>query len=160
MKKQSLLSLKKNLVHPIRTTIAAVLALLLARLVGLPEVYWAPISAIVVMESTLGATLTVSWRRLIGTALGSVAGALLLNHFGPNLLAYAGGILALGLLCAILRLEKSAYRFAGVTLTVILFVSHTNSAWVVAIHRFIEISAGIVVSLLLTALWPEEERMD
>lgn len=157
MKKQSLALLKKNLVHPVRTTIAAVLAFLLARLLGLPEVYWAPISAIVVMESTLGATLTVSWRRLIGTALGSVAGALLLNHFGANLLAYASGILILGILCATMRLEKSAYRFAGVTLTVIMFVSHTNPAWIVAIHRFIEISAGIVVSLFLTALWPEEK---
>lgn len=156
MKKQSLTLLKKNLVHPLRTTIAAVLAFFLATLVGLPEVYWAPISAIVVMESTLGATLTVSWRRLIGTALGSIAGALLLNHCGPSLLAYAGGILVLGLLCATMRLEKSAYRFAGVTLTVIMFVHHTNSAWIVAIHRFIEISAGIVVTLLLTALWPEK----
>lgn len=157
MKQQSLLSLNKGIVHPLRTTLGAVLAFLLAKLVGLPEVYWAPISAIVVMESTLGATFTFSYRRLIGTALGSVAGALLLSHFEMSLLAYAGGIFILGLFCATLRLEKSAYRFAGVTRTVIMFVSHTNSAWIVAFHRFIEISLGIIVSLILTALWPEKE---
>lgn len=160
MKTPSLVLLKNNLVHPVRTTIAAVVALLLARLLGLPEVYWAPISAIVVMESTLGATLTVSWRRLVGTAFGSAAGALLLSYFGPSWPAYAGGIFGLGLLCASLRLERSAYRFAGVALTVIMFLPHTKPAWIIAIHRFIEISAGIVVSLFLTALWPEQKKKE
>src|SRR5580700_6936948 len=129
MKKPSLAALKINLVHPVRTTIAAVLAIMLAKSLGLPEIYWAPISAIVVMESTLGATLTVSWRRLVGTALGSIAGALLLTSFGPSVLAYAAGILGLGLVCILFRLERSAYRFAGVTLTVILLVNHDQPAW-------------------------------
>jgi len=157
MKKQPLALIKNNLVHPVKTTIAAILAIFLARLLGLPEFYWAPISAIVVMESTLGATLTVSWRRLVGTALGSATGALLLTHFGPSLVAYGVGILGLGVICALLRLEKSAYRFAGVALTIIIFVAQSRPPWTIAIHRFIEISAGIVVSLCLTAVWPEKK---
>jgi len=49
MKTPQLASLKKSLVHPARTMIAALLVLLAARVVGLPEFYWAPISALIVM---------------------------------------------------------------------------------------------------------------
>jgi len=157
MKTQSLALLKNRLVHPAKTTMAAVLALLTARALGFPEVYWAPISAMVVMQSTLGATLTISWQRLAGTALGSAAGALLVDRFGPSLVAFAAGVFTLGLLCPALRLDRPAYRYAGITLTVVMLVAHAEAGWVVAIHRFAEISVGIVVGLLLTALWPEQE---
>jgi hypothetical protein len=60
-----------------RTTLAAVGSLLLARFLKLPEAYWAPITAVVVMQSSLGATLKVSGRRLAGTALGAAAGAVI-----------------------------------------------------------------------------------
>jgi hypothetical protein len=33
-----------------------------------------------------------------------------------------------------------------------------KSAWIVALHRFIEVSIGLVVGLLLTILWPEHNK--
>jgi uncharacterized membrane protein YccC len=155
MKHQQLAWLKKNLVHPARTTSAAVLSLLAARVVGLPEVYWAPISTMIVMQSTLGAALTISWQRWVGTALGSAAGALLATCFGPSLIAFGVGVFGVGLLCGALRLDKPAYRFAGITLTVVVLVAHAEPVWVTAIHRFTEVSLGIAVGLVATALWPE-----
>ncbi len=59
-KTEQLAFLKKKLVHPARMTIAAVLALLVARALGLPEVQWAPISALVVVQSDFGSSLTMS----------------------------------------------------------------------------------------------------
>jgi hypothetical protein len=38
----------------------------------LPEAYWAPITTLVITQSSLGATLTVSWQRFVGTALGAL----------------------------------------------------------------------------------------
>ena len=152
-----LTSLKKSIVHPARTTIAALLSLLAARVVGLPEVYWAPISTMVVMQSTLGAALTISWQRLVGTALGSAAGALLATCFGPSLIAFGGGVFGIGLLCAALRLDRPAYRFAGITLTVVLLVARAEPVWVMATHRFAEVSLGIAVGVIMTVLWPEQE---
>jgi len=113
MKKKSPVSFTNNLVHPVRTTIAAVVALLLARLLALPEVYWAPISAIVVMESTLGATLALSWRRLIGTALGSATGALLLGYFGPSLLAMQAAYLVSAFFVAFCALKNPLIALRG-----------------------------------------------
>jgi uncharacterized membrane protein YccC len=156
MKASPLSSLKKNLAHPARTTIATVLALLAARVLGLPEVYWAPISTLIVMQSNLGTALTISGQRLAGTALGSLAGALLVTGFGPSLPAYAAGIFALGLICDLLRLDRPAYRFAGVTLTVVMLIAHAHeTVWVTAFHRFAEVSVGIAVGVIVIALWPD-----
>jgi uncharacterized membrane protein YccC len=64
-------------------------------------------------------------------------------------------IFFIGLLSFGFRLEKTAYRYASVTLTIIVLIPRTNPAWIVALHRFIEVSVGIVVALLVVAIWPE-----
>jgi uncharacterized membrane protein YccC len=152
--------------HAARTTLAAVTSLLAASLLGLPEAYWAAVTTMIVMQSTVGAALTVSIQRLAGTALGALMGAFLASRFGPSLLAFGAGIFLLGLICTILgrahpllrgAFDNSAYRFAGVTLAIVMLV-HSQSAWLAAFHRFAEISAGITVGLILTVLWPEPER--
>ena len=68
-------------------------------------------------------------------------------------LIYGAGILLCGTLCAVLRLVV-AYRFAAITLTIVLLVPHDNPPWVVATHRFTEVSLGIAVALLMTLAWP------
>jgi uncharacterized membrane protein YccC len=88
--------------------------------------------------------------------LGSVAGALLVARFGTSLPVYAAGMFGLGLLCTALRLDRAAYRFAGITVTVIMLIAHTEGVWLAALHRFIEVSIGIGIGVLVTALWPED----
>jgi len=58
-----------------------------------------------------------------------------------------------GLLCAVLRL-RGAYRFAAITLSIILLIAHQRPAWIVASHRFVEVSVGIAVALALAEVWP------
>jgi uncharacterized membrane protein YgaE (UPF0421/DUF939 family) len=157
MKTQQLASLKKSLAHPARTMSAALLALLAARVVGLPEFYWAPISALIVMQSNLGASLASSWQLLAGTALGAFTGGLLAAHFGPSVIGFGLVVFGIGLLSAALRLEPSANRFAVITLAIVLFAGPATDAWVRALHRFAEFSTGIIVGLLISALWPEQQ---
>jgi hypothetical protein len=57
--------------HVARTTVAATLSLLAARAVGLSEAYWAAITTMIAMQSTLGAAWTISLQRLAGTVLGA-----------------------------------------------------------------------------------------
>ncbi len=146
---------QKELIHAVRTTIAAVGSLLIARLCKLPEAYWAAITAMIVMQSTLGAALAISKQRLVGTALGALMGALLATFAGRNIVAFGAGVLLCGLICAVIHLERNAYRYAGITLAIIVLSGRAEPAWVISIHRFIEISLGIVGGLLLTAAWPE-----
>src|SRR2546428_13773313 len=63
------------LVHSVRTAIACVASLLVARLFRLPEAYWAPITTMVITQSSLGAAFAVSWQRFVGTFLGAAVGA-------------------------------------------------------------------------------------
>jgi len=141
--------------HSIRTAIAATVSLGVARLFGLPEAYWAAIATLVVMQSTLAATLLISIERIAATALGAVSAALLGTYFTGNILLFAGAVFALGLLCTAFRMEKTAYRYASVTLAIIMLIPRSSPAWIVAVHRFFEVSVGILVALALTAVWPE-----
>jgi len=64
----------------------------------------------------------------------------------------------LGISAAGFRVERSAYRYASVAVAIITLVPRANKAWVVALHRFVEVSIGIAVGLAVTAIWPERRR--
>jgi len=145
-----------SLSHALRTAVAATLSVVIARLVGMPEAYWAAIATLVVMQSTLGATLTLSIERIVATAVGASVGAVESNYFGANLIAFAVAIFLLGILSFAFRLEKTAYRYASITLAIIFLIPRVNAAWNVAAHRFIEVSVGILVALAFVAVWREE----
>jgi uncharacterized membrane protein YccC len=146
-----------SVIHSIRTAVAATVSLAIARLFGLPEAYWAAIATLVVMQSTLGATLLISIERIAATALGALAGALVASYFTGNLLVFAAAVFVVGLLCAAFRMEKTAYRYAGVTLAIIVLIPRSHAAWIVALHRFFEVSVGILVALAVVAVWPEHQ---
>jgi uncharacterized membrane protein YccC len=152
------------LVHSLRTALAAVASLMTARLLRLPEAYWAPITTLVITQSSLGAALAVSSQRFMGTVLGALVGAIIASQLGPQanpalrLAVFGGSIFLLGLVCALARSDRSAYRFGGVTLAIVLLVPRTGPAWQVAFRRFAEVSIGIAVALLLAWIWPEKEN--
>lgn len=144
------------LVHASRNAVAAIASLALARIFGLPEPYWACITTFVVLQAKLRPTFTASWQRLAGTALGATMGALLSIYFGPNILAFGAGVFVIGLVCAMLHLDNS-YRLANLTLAIVMLIVRTESPTMVAVHRFLEVSVGIVVALAVTAVWEEAE---
>src|ERR1700756_1845169 len=116
---------KKNLpsiTHAIRAAVAATMSVVIARLVQMPEAYWAAIATLVVMQSTLGATVTLSVERIVATAVGASIGAIEAKFFGSNLVAFALAVVLIGLLSKLFRLEKTAYRYASITLTIIVLI--------------------------------------
>jgi uncharacterized membrane protein YccC len=143
-----------SLVHSIRTAIAASLSLAVARLFGLPEAYWAAIATLLVMQSTFGATVLIS---IAAMDVGALAGALVATYFAGNILVFAAAVFVLGLLSAAFRMEKSAYRYAGVTLAIIVLIPRAKAPWIIALHRFFEVSVGILVALVLAAVWPKHQ---
>jgi uncharacterized membrane protein YccC len=149
---------RRSVEHAVRTTVAASASLAIARLLGLPEAEWAAISTMVVTQSTLGAALSISGERFAGTALGAFAGGLLAAYLHSGALAFIVGLFALGLVCPLLRLDRAAYRFAGITLAIVVLVARSRPAAIVAAHRFFEVSLGIATGLAFTAIWPERER--
>jgi uncharacterized membrane protein YccC len=143
--------------HSGRTAVTAAASMLAARLLGLPQIYWAPVTTLVITQSSLGSTLSVSWKRFFGTALGAAVGAIVASHFPPSTLVFGAGVFILGLFCAGVHADRSAFRFGGVTLGIVLLVPRTEPAWRVAFHRFAEVSTGIAVALVMTVAWPERD---
>jgi uncharacterized membrane protein YgaE (UPF0421/DUF939 family) len=146
------------LAHSARTAVAAVVSLLAARFCRLPESYWAPITTLVIAQSSFGAALSVSGERFMGTVLGATVGIIVASCLGSNFVVFGISVFILGLLSAALHSARSAYRFAGVTLAIVLLVPSANSAWRIALHRFAEVCIGIGVALILAVLWPEREE--
>src|SRR5262249_1416880 len=144
-----------TLTHSLRTALAAVASLLVAHLLRLPETYWAAIATLIVMQSSLGASLPISMQRFVGTILGAIAGGFAGTYFPGNIAAFGVTVLALGLLCAALKVERSAYRYAGIALAIIMLVPRAANEWIIAMHRFFEVSIGIAVGLVISAAWPE-----
>jgi uncharacterized membrane protein YgaE (UPF0421/DUF939 family) len=147
---------RQTLISSSRTAIASMASLLVARSLKLPEFYWAPISTIVVLLSTIN-PLTLAWQRFAGTAIGAAVGGGIATLPQHNWLVYGLGIFFCGILSSAFRLD-SAYRFAAITASIVLLIAHSRPPWVIATSRFIEVSLGIAVALLVTLAWPEEPR--
>jgi uncharacterized membrane protein YgaE (UPF0421/DUF939 family) len=145
------------LVDSARTAVAAILAMLLARLLKMPEYYWAPISTIVIVQSTILPHM-LGWQRFVGTALGAVLGALIATFFHPTAWVYGVGIILCGLLAWLLRVA-GAYRFAAITLSIILLIPRDRAPWITGWHRFLEVSLGIAVALVVTTIWPLNKKV-
>ena len=142
----------------VRTAVAAALAYWLTGLLHLPDGYWAAISAIVVMQSEVGATMTASRDRLAGTAMGAVVGwatSLIWHH---SILAFAVSVLIVMVLCSALH-YKNAGRLGGVTVAIIVLIPHSGPIWHLSLERFLEVSFGIVLSLGVVLAWEKTARL-
>jgi len=150
---------RQSLEHAVRTAVAAVASVLAARLFRLPEAYWAPITTLVITQSSLGAALTVSWQRFVGTVLGAVVGAIVATYLGPQTLVFGASVFLLGLICAVAHADRSAYRFGGITVAIVLLIPRPSPPWQIAFHRFAEVSIGIAIALIFAVAWPEKEAL-
>jgi uncharacterized membrane protein YgaE (UPF0421/DUF939 family) len=146
------------LVHSARTAVAAMASLIVPRLFRLPEPYWAPVTSLVITQSSLGTVFSISGERFIGTLLGAAVGAIVAGCFPGNMLVFGTSVFILGLLTAATNANRSAYRFAGVTLSIVLLVPRIGPAWHIALDRFAEVSIGLGVALMLSMLWPEQDE--
>jgi uncharacterized membrane protein YccC len=140
--------------HSTRTAAAAVVSLLVAQLMQLPEGYWAGITTLAVMQSTTELGRPVAIQYFAGTAVGAAVGGWAGAHFAGNPLIFGACAFMMGILFVPFRLERSAYRTASITLAIVMLVP-SHSGWTVAGHRFLEVCVGITVGLVISALWPE-----
>lgn len=124
-------------------------------LLGLPQSYWAVLTAVIVMQASLGGALKASIDRIVGTIAGALWGvivALIVPHGGSWLLATALTLVLAPL--ALLVAFKPAYRIAPATAIIVLLgaTSQEMGPIVPALHRVLEIGIGSVVGLAVALL--------
>jgi uncharacterized membrane protein YccC len=149
---------QRLLIHATKTALAAALCWWLAKLFGWRDAYWGSISAIIVLQSNVGATVTASRDRILGTAIGGVFG-LSFSLFGTLPWNYILAVLAAMIVCGLLGLRNSS-RLAGVTVTIVMLVEKSGPRWTLALDRVGEVLLGIVVALAVTTLvLPDRARL-
>jgi uncharacterized membrane protein YccC len=149
---------RRLLIVAAKTTLAAALSWWLAKLFGVRDGYWGSISAIIVLQSNVGATVTASRDRIIGTVIGAAVG-FAFSLMRPLWLSYVLALLVAMLACGLMGLRNSS-RLAGVTITIVMLVNYEGAKWGLAFDRVIEVLLGIVVALAVTTLvFPDRARV-
>lgn len=133
-----------------RITIAALLAFALGHLLGLAQSYWAVLTAVIVMQASVGGSLKATLDRFLGSLGGAAWGVVVslgIPHTEtPSLaLALTVAIVPLALLAAF----KPTYRVAPVTAIILLLTPLSQEAGPLlsAVHRMLEIGVGSIVAL-------------
>ncbi|MDC9822882.1 FUSC family protein [Devosia sp. ZB163] len=132
----------------LRAASAAGIAWGVSSLLALPQGYWAVLTAIIVMQASVGASLKAATDRLLGTLAGAVIGFAIASvtpsGTGGTMVAL---VLATGLL-TVLASHNPIFRVAPVTAAMVLVAapSHTQ-AWISASHRVTEISLGCLIGI-------------
>ena len=149
---------RRLVIDAAKTALAAALCWWLALRFGLHDGYWGSISAIIVLQSNVGATVTASRDRLLGTLMGAAFG-FAFSVFGAPPWNYILAILLAIVVCGLLGLRNSS-RLACVTITIIMLVPKVGPRWGLALDRVGEVLLGIVVALAVTTLvFPDRARL-
>ncbi len=149
---------RRLLIHAAKTALSAGLCWWLAMRFGLHDGYWGAISAIIVLQSNFGSTITASRDRLLGTLIGAVFG-FSFSLFGTLPWNYILAVLAAVTLCGVLGFRSSS-RLAGVTITIVMLVPNVSSHWLIALDRVSQVVLGIVVAILVsTFVFPDRARL-
>jgi len=139
--------------HATRTAVIAVASFLIAELLRLPEAYWAAITTLIVVQSPEVA-IPVAAQYFAGTAVGALVGGWASTYFPNTVFVFGLCILAIGICFAPFRVERSAYRYACITLAIVM-LARSHGGWMTALHRFLEVSVGIAIGLAISTIWPE-----
>jgi len=134
----------------IQTTLAALISYLVAGAMQLPQAFWAVMTAIIVVQASVGAALGQALDRLVGTILGAAVGALLVTLMPANraiLLALAVFILSY------VAAMRPSLRLATVTAAIVILSDPLmGSPFAAAVDRVAEISLGAAIAVAVTLL--------
>lgn len=141
----------------LRAAVAGVVAYALASALELPKGYWTVFTAILVVQSSLGASLSAAFDRTLGTIAGAAIGAGLGWAVGPSEpLTYAA--LAFGVAATtVIAARNPSYRLAPVTVGIVLIADPTHAEPLLSgMQRVAEIALGCVVGMVCAlAILPE-----
>lgn len=135
--------------HALRAAISVALATALIRWTGLPNGYWAPMTALIVLKPQLRATHTRGLERLIGTVVGAGIASLIS-------LAAPSGVVLLGLAVVsawlAYGLQRSDYVFftMAITATIVFVLALDHEPELsTALHRLLAtlLGGGLALSI-------------
>ena len=94
---------------------------------------------------------------MVGTATGVSIGGAFAAVFGPRVWAFGVAVTLTMLVCALIGFAEAG-RFAGVAVAIVMLASRSGTPWIIALHRFLEVSFGIVTAVVVSlVVWPSRK---
>ncbi|XAE42888.1 FUSC family protein [Nguyenibacter vanlangensis] len=147
-------------IFALRTTVAALLALMIALWMELDSPQWAPMTVWIVAQGSRGESLSKARWRLVGTAVGAVAAVALTAAFpqAPWLFVPAIGLwigLCAGLATLVRNFRAYALVLSGYTCAIIAFdaIRSPDDVFLIALSRSTYIVLGIACEGLVAGLF-------
>lgn len=149
-----------RVLYGVRMTASVALAMWVAFWLQLENAYWAPLTAAIVCQPTIGASLRKGQFRIVGTFAGALAIVVLTALMPQSRIGLIAGLVVWGMLAGVMATilrNSAAYAasLAGYT-AVIVFADSIDSApadvFALAVTRATEISIGVLsAGLVLSA---------
>jgi uncharacterized membrane protein YccC len=133
----------------LQMTIAGLAAFAAAHLLGLAQVYWAVLTAVIVTQASVGGSLKASLDRFLGT-IGGAAWGVAVSVASPHATVPTMGVaLAVALIpLAVVVALSPRYRVAPVTAAIVLLGTPAADGVIeAALNRVFEIGLGSIVAL-------------
>ncbi len=136
----------------LRVTIAGTLAFAITQAFDLPQGYWAAITAVVVMQTSVGGSLKAAIDRFSGTLAGAIYGAIIAAAIPHSSAASLGVAIMLALFpLALLAAISPSFRVAPVTSLIMLLppTGQDIGPLASALGRVAEITLGNIVGVVV-----------
>jgi len=134
----------------LRLILASLLTFAIGHLLGLPQSYWAVLTALIVTQASVGGSLKAAVDRFAGS-LGGAAWGVAVSLTLPHATVWGLAVTLVVALAplAVLTAFRPAYRIAPVTAIIILLTPTSQAVGPVlsAFHRVLEVGLGSVVAL-------------
>ena len=142
-------------IQALRMTTSSLAAFVLATALGLPQGFWAVITALIVTQANVGGSLKAAFDRFVGSVCGAIYGgavAFAVPH-GHGLARAAALVLAVAPL-SVLAARSAGFRVAPITAIIVLLgaAGATLGPLGFAVDRILEVGLGCAVGLLASVL--------
>lgn len=141
----------------LQSAVAAALMFSAAQAAGLPEKFVGVLSAVLVVQPSVGNTLAKGWERIAATLIGIIIGLLSLFLLPSGY----GTAVALGVSMLVMNAVaafKPSWRY-GVVAAVALALGSDSDVIQTALDRTISIGVGVTVGILVSFLvWPDKAK--
>src|SRR3982750_2545253 len=146
---------RSKLVHALRMTASSLATFVFAEALGLPQGFWAVITALIVTQSNVGGSLKAALDRFAGSLLGAVYGSAV-----AFAIPHDGGLTrAIALVVAVAPLSfmaaySAGFRVAPITAIIVLLSASgaTLGPLGFATDRILEVGLGCAIGLLVSVL--------
>jgi uncharacterized membrane protein YccC len=145
------------LLHAVRVSLLAVIAMTIGRTLTPAHPTWVPVTALAVLQPYLGATVVRAAERVIGTILGAAVALVLMTAVHSHTIL---AVLLFPLCVVAVMTRPRSYRLFVLFLTPVflLITDPRNANWHAAAARILDVGLGGVLAFVAAIIAPSHER--